>query len=69
MEEIYAALGMDGAEFSYKVALLLGAREAYTDKLLRAYAQKASLNKNIKNCRAFFDEEDLYEVLKSSVGG
>ena len=69
MEEVYAALGMDGAEFSYKVALLLGAREAYTDKLLRAYAQKASLNKNIKNCRAFFDEEDLYEVLKGSVGG
>lgn len=69
MAEIYAALGMDQAEFSYKVAALLGEREAYPDKLLRTYAQKASLNKNVKNCLAHFSEEDLYEVLKNSVGG
>lgn len=37
------------------------------DSLLRAYAEKASLNKNIKNCMVYFSEEDLYAVLKASL--
>lgn len=66
--EIYAALGMDADAFDRAVGALLGEREKYDDTILRDYAHRASLNKNIKNCQAYFTEEDLYAVLKHSVG-
>ena len=67
IEEIYAAIGMGEEAFSAFVDALLGRRETYPDSLLRAYAEKASLNKNIKNCMVYFSEEDLYAVLKASL--
>lgn len=67
-KEIYAALGMDTDSFEHAVSMLLGKREQYDDAILRDYAYRASLNKNVKNCLAYFTEEDLYAVLKSSVG-
>lgn len=66
--EIYAALGMDADAFASAVGALLGEKEKYDDATLRDYAHRASLNKNVKNCQAYFTEEDLYEVLKNSVG-
>ncbi len=67
-QEIFAALGMNADSFECAVHDLLGEREKYDDAILRDYAHRASLNKNIKNCQAYFTEEDLYAVLKSSVG-
>ena len=67
IEEIYAAIGMGEEAFSAFVDALLGRRETYPESLLRAYAEKASLNKNIKNCMVYFSEEDLYAVLEASL--
>ena len=68
-EEIYHALGMDAQTFSEKVGALLGKREVYPDSELQDYAARASQNKNIKNCSAFFSREDLLSVLRASLGG
>ncbi len=68
MQEICEAIGSDLEEFSQRIGFLLGERERYPDEVLRDYAHRASMNKNIKNCRAFFDENDLYEVFKDALG-
>ena len=68
-EILHAAGFASHKEFAEALAPLLGKREAIADDRLRAYARKASVNKNIKNCSVFFGEEDLYRVLKRSVGG
>lgn len=67
--EILAAGGFSSCEeLSVALAPLLGVRERLPDEMLHEYAKKASVNKNIKNCRVFFDENDLFRVLKRSVG-
>ena len=69
-KEILNAAGFSSpSEFAAALAPLLGEREKISDELLHAYAKKASVNKNIKNCSVFFDEADLFRVLKASVGG
>lgn len=65
-ERIYAALGMGAEEFSRKLAVLLGERESYPDSELRAWATKAAQSR--KKCAVAFSEEELYAVLKESVG-
>ena len=65
-ERIYAALGMGAEEFSRKLAALLGERESYPDSELRAWANKAAQSR--KKCAVAFSEEELYGVLKESVG-
>ncbi|HIZ03786.1 MAG TPA: iron-containing alcohol dehydrogenase [Candidatus Borkfalkia avistercoris] len=68
-KEILNAAGFSSpSEFAAALAPLLGEREKISDELLHAYAKKASVNKNIKNCSVFFDEADLFRVLKASVG-
>ena len=66
--EVYRAIGLSPKEFSEKIALLLGEREAYNDACLRDYAARAARNKNIRNCQAYFSEADLYTVLRRSLG-
>ena len=65
-ERVYAALGMGAEEFSEKLALLLGEREIYSDSELRAWANKAAQSR--KKCAVSFSEEELFSVLKESVG-
>lgn len=68
-KEILQAAGFaDSRALASALAPLLGEREKIDDETLRRYAQKASVNKNIKNCSVFFGEEDLFRVLKRSVG-
>lgn len=67
--EILRAAGFSSsAALADALAPLLGEREKIGDEALRAYAGKASVNKNIKNCSVFFGEEDLFRILKNSVG-
>lgn len=63
---VYAALGMGAEEFSEKLALLLGERERYADAELRSWAHKAAQSR--KKCAISFTEEELFAVLKESVG-
>ena len=63
---IYAALGMDADEFAERLAVLLGKRECYSDAELRAWAHKAAQSR--KKCAVIFSEEELFFVLKESVG-
>ena len=65
-ERVYAALGMGAQEFSEKLALLLGERERYADAELRSWAYKAAQSR--KKCAIPFTEEELFAVLKESVG-
>lgn len=65
---VFAALGMGPAEFSDRIAALLGARETYDDATLHDYARRAAANKNVRNCAVLMEEGDLYEVFRSSVG-
>ncbi len=67
--EILRAAGFAScSDFAAVIAPLLGERERICDETLSAYAEKASVNKNIKNCQVFFDKDDLFRVLKKSVG-
>ena len=63
---VYAALGMGAEEFSQKLALLLGERERYADAELRSWAHKAAQSR--KKCAISFTEDELFAVLKESVG-
>lgn len=65
-ERVYAALGMGAQEFSEKLALLLGERVRYADAELRSWAYKAAQSR--KKCAIPFTEEELFAVLKESVG-
>lgn len=65
-ERVYAALGMGAQEFSQKLALLLGERERYADAELRSWAHKAAQSR--KKCAISFTEDELFAVLKESVG-
>ncbi len=68
-KEILGAAGFAShEELAAALAPLLGEREKIGEGLLRGYAHKASVNKNIKNCRVFFGEEDLFRVFSRSVG-
>lgn len=67
-EQIYSALGMDADTFSRKVSALLGRREEYSDRELQDFAARAAKNKNIKNCSAYFTQDDLLRVLRASLG-
>lgn len=69
VKEILGAAGFETSEeLAAALSPLLGEREKIDGEKLRAYAEKASVNKNIKNCRVHFSEEDLFRVLKNSVG-
>ena len=63
---IYNALGMGAEKFAKKLSALLGCREKYADEELRAWAHKASQTR--KKCAAAFLEEELFTVLRESVG-
>ena len=65
-KRVYAALGMGAEEFSQKLALLLGERERYADAELRSWAHKAAQSR--KKCAISFTEDELFAVLKESVG-
>lgn len=68
ISKILAALGMELAEFSQKISALLGDREHYAAAELQNYAHQAAQNRNILNCAAHFNEEELFKVLCESVG-
>lgn len=67
-EILHAAGFASSGELKEALAPLLGVREKIEDGTLRAYAEKASVNKNIKNCTVFFGEDDLFRVFKNAVG-
>ena len=59
---------MDVQEFAQKLKALLGRHKKLSEAELRDYAARAAKNKNVRNCRVPFTEENLYTVLKRSVG-
>ena len=65
---VFSALGMTPDEFSGKIAALLGERARFTDARLRAYARKTAQSGQLKNCAVPCTEEELYSVLRASVG-
>lgn len=66
IERICSALGMGLDEFSARIDKLLGEREKYSDAELRRWASKAAQSR--KKCAIAFSEEELYSVLRASVG-
>ncbi len=66
--KVFDALGMDVQEFAQKLKALLGRHKKLSEAELRDYAARAAKNKNVRNCRVPFTEENLYTVLKRSVG-
>ena len=67
VRSIYSALGTDANGFAEKMNALLGVRERFPAQTLADWAERASHNKNIKNCSAHFEKEDLLAVLKRSL--
>ena len=66
--KIFNALGTDAEGFKQKLKALLGKKKKFPEGQLRDFAARASKNRNIRNCRVPFTEQNLYNVLKKSVG-
>ena len=63
---IEAALGCGLDAFSQKIGALLGEREQVAESELADFAARAANNRNVKNCAVFFNENELFGIMRAS---